>query len=140
MRPRQRAIKGFIQRWKRRHGQAVTFTKTTANSSINTTTWARTENETDVVIKKAVVFSPAKRQRDFVYDLAYIAAQKNFTEGGFFDHEIISVVFLASDIPSISDINMSDKFTIGTREFEIMNVSDYEVIAYKVRGKLIVSS
>jgi len=50
----------------------------------NLQTGQSTREYLDIFVRRVVVL-PTRVTRDFVYDLAYIASNKNFTEGGFFD-------------------------------------------------------
>ena len=92
-------------------------------------------------IKKAVVLR-AREFRSFVYDLAYISANKDFTTGGFFDPEDRRVILQASDLnghnPQVWDyiIFQNDKYDIK-EIFEFENNFAFDLLARKVRGQVI---
>lgn len=91
-----RHAKLLIYRLKRAYGQKATYYVPSRTHTITTgaisTTW------TTYSIKKAVLM-PADFDRSFVYDLAYIAAAKNFTHGGFFDRNSRMILVDAKDLP-----------------------------------------
>ena len=78
-----RQIKRILYRLKRQFGQEIVYSRNTTNT-VNYRTGAITRAGTDVTIKRAIVL-PARMIRSFEYDLTYIAANKNFTYGGFYD-------------------------------------------------------
>ena len=53
-------------------------------SEVNSTTGEKTVVYNKFNIKRAIVLK-AREYRSFVYDLAFISANKDFTTGGFFD-------------------------------------------------------
>lgn len=92
-------------------------------------TAARTD--ADYSIKRAIV-SPASQAGDFVYDLSFIAANKNFTYGGFFDTTQRYVIFDVRDIDKASDIEFApdrntDRVIINSRLYEIVRVIEAEI-------------
>lgn len=90
-------------------------------------------------IKKAVVLR-AREFRSFVYDLAFISANKDFTTGGFFDPEDRRVILQASDLdghnPRIWDyfIFQNDRYDVK-EVHELENNYAYGLLARKVRGQ-----
>lgn len=67
----------------------------------------------DVTIRKAILL-PSRMITDFVYDLSFVAANKNFSYGGFFDKDSRVVVIDAEDIRDYT-INLHDQILIGNR-------------------------
>lgn len=55
-------------------------------------------NERSFIIRRAMVL-PDKMVRDFVYDLSFIAANKNFTYGGLFDKSTRLMILDSADLP-----------------------------------------
>lgn len=92
-------IKSFI----RDYGQTVTWV-TTGTITRDLLTGDPDKNETKTVIKRALIM-PEHVGRKFSYDLSYIAANKNFVLGGFFDKGEVAVIFLTSQLPIIFDLN-----------------------------------
>ena len=96
-----------IKRHKRDYGVPIVVGRF-QSSNLNTDTGAI--NPTfDIVtrIRKALVF-PFRIQRDFVYDLSFIAANKNFVGGGFFDVKESSIVILRKDLPTGHTLTLDD--------------------------------
>ena len=78
-----RENKKVLYRLERQFGSSATFHIPTVND-YNIQTGKTTREYLDIFVRRVVVL-PTRVTRDFVYDLAYIASNKNFTEGGFFD-------------------------------------------------------
>jgi hypothetical protein len=65
--------------------------------------------------------------RDFSYDLAFIAANKNFTYGGFYDETSKFVMIDAKDLPAaITNIQASDSIIHESQEYDIDQHSESE--------------
>lgn len=82
-----------------------------------------------ITVRRAVVL-PSSRSRDFVYDLSYIAAAKNFTYGGFFDVNDKKVIVDIHDLP--------DDFNINISYYAIMDHERYEVKVIDFEDKRII--
>lgn len=78
-----RQIEKIVYRLKRNYGVTITFHRITATNP-NVQTGALNPTEITFTIKRAII-APMKILRDFVYDLSFVAANKNFTYGGYFD-------------------------------------------------------
>ena len=105
----------------------LTVRRPTGNSN-NVTTGAVTRTWDDAAIRRAVVL-PATRIKDFVYDLTYVAANKNFTYGGFFNKQTRFIVIrrhLLRDAGKTWDINTDCKIVINNRQYDIQDVTDTE--------------
>ncbi len=94
-----RTIRSFI----RDYGTAVSWV-VVDGSTRDLDTGALTNIETIHKIKKALPM-PETVTRKFSYDLSYIAANKNFVYGGFFDREDLSMIFLTRDLPGEYSLN-----------------------------------
>ena len=70
-------------------------------------------------IKRAVIL-PQKLKTDFVYDLSYIAANKNFTYGGEFQAGTRSIFIDAHDLPKDFIITNEMYLTCYNRRYEIV--------------------
>lgn len=92
-------IKSFI----RDYGSTVTWV-TTGTITRNLLTGDPVKDETKTVIKRALIM-PEHVGRKFSYDLSFIAANKNFVLGGFFDKGEVAVIFLTSQLPADFDLN-----------------------------------
>jgi len=78
-----------------------------------------------VSIRRAIV-QPARNHRDFVYDLAYISANKDFTTGGFFDAADRRIIVDARDLPSTWVMD-ADQFVIfNNQRYDIKSFYEFE--------------
>ena len=81
-----------------------------------------------VHIRKVVV-QPARQQTSFVYDLAYISANKDFTGGGFFDTSDRRIIIDAADLPT-DWVMDNDQFVIfDNRRYDIKSFFEFETNA-----------
>jgi len=98
-----RENKKTLYRLERQFGKSVTFKKPTTND-YNITTGAITREYLEIFVRRVIVL-PTRITRDFVYDLAYIASNKNFTEGGYFDKTVRNMIvrkkWLKGEEPSL---------------------------------------
>lgn len=69
-------------------------------------------------IKKAIQF-PTKLARKFVQDIAYLAANKNFTYGALFDENTAIFIVDSRDLPKGLILNMDDFIFMGHQRFTI---------------------
>jgi len=96
MRNRLRQHKLILYRLKQNFGVPAIFSFPTQND-YDVTTGAITRVFTTFTVQKVIVL-PAALTREFVYDLAYIAANKNFTNGGYFDAQNRNIIIQKSDL------------------------------------------
>jgi len=95
-----------------------------------------------IKINKAAVLR-AREYRSFVYDLAYISANKDFTAGAFFDPEdrriIIRASHLNGHVPQIDDYLIINNFLYTVTEvFNYSGDYAYELVTKKLKGSIIV--
>lgn len=94
-------------------------------------------------IRKAIVLR-AREFRSFVYDLAYISANKDFTTGGFFDPEDRQIIIDSADVSIDFEPNVEDFFIFQNLKYEVKEVfhfennSLYAMLARKLRGNKVV--
>jgi len=80
---RLRQTRNILSKLKRNFGTTVIFrVRTNLNQDLETGDVSFTDIDTK--IRRAIVL-PFKELRKFIYDISYLAANKNFTYGGFFD-------------------------------------------------------
>lgn len=73
---------------------------------------------------KRAIFLPARTFRSFVYDLTYVASNKNFTTGSFFD-PTDRVIFLdARDIINF-EMEIDDRIIYNDEEYIITEIHDF---------------
>lgn len=128
-----RIFKNLLYRMKMQYGFTATLTKMdTTTNAFNPQTGVETSNDTDYTIKKVVELS-RHEQRDFEYDLAYIAAGKNFTYGAYYDEGKKLLIFEKRQLRNSTDdgfydIKIEDRVKIdnedGTAEvYKIMDIT-----------------
>ncbi len=84
-----------IKRLRARFGTTISITNNTT-STTNYTTGVETKVATTVTGVKAIVVQ-ATSAKKFAYDIAYLAANTNFTYGGLFMRTAYVVILLKSD-------------------------------------------
>lgn len=82
-------------------------------------TTVRTYNTYNIM--KAIVL-PTNEQRDFVYDLAFIAANKNFTTGGYFGVDALEIIVDLQDLPVGVSLTVNEQILIGNRKYQVARV------------------
>jgi len=118
-----RQIKVILYRLKRSFGETVYFHMPTTNTN-DVTTGQITRVYTDIKVRRAIVL-PVKQSRDFAYDLAYIASNKNFTYGGFFDKSTRLIIVRNSDLKSNTPA-LDWSCTINDREYTVKDLDKTE--------------
>jgi hypothetical protein len=112
------------------YGTSVLITEIT--QSIDRETGVITESNTSYTINKFhAVLLPETLQRDFAYDLSYIAANKNFTYGGLF---IQGSRLLIMDTRQEPDLVLSDSMniTINAIVYTVKQIVKYDTTQYAV--------
>ena len=113
----------ILYRMERNFGIPVLFRIPTENS-YDVTTGAVTREYTDILVRKTVVL-PTRTLREFSYYLSYIAANKNFTYGAFYDkstkHFIVRSKHLKGNIP-----NTSWRVELDRRLYSIVEFTETE--------------
>jgi len=98
-----RENKKILYRLERQYGVPVVFRNPIQND-YNVQTGAMTRDYDTIKVRRVIVL-PTRQTRDFVYDLAYIASNKNFTEGGYFDKTVRNMIvrkkWLGTNVPSL---------------------------------------
>jgi len=113
----------------------------TASHSMDVESGDKTTTYTKIRIQKAIVLR-AREFRSFVYDLAYISANKDFTTGGFFDPEDRRVLIDSVDLPFKPTID--DYYIFQNEKYEVAEIFSFEddyayaFLARKLGGSKIV--
>jgi hypothetical protein len=94
-------------------------------SSQNVTTGKIIRTFQLVQVDRAPVL-PRSTQRKFAYDLDYIQAGNNFTEGAFFDRSTSEVLLDQVDLPRFFVPNLDDMLVFDTKRFDIKEVERFE--------------
>ncbi len=119
-----RFIKTVVYKLKRRYGQQILLTKVTSKGTSDYTTGTISGRTTDTKnIKKAVIL-PSRQTRNFNYDLSYIAANKNFTYGGFYDISQRDVIIENKDLGTFV-LSQDTMITFNSETYEIKEFQEY---------------
>ena len=135
-------IKRVLYKLKRSYGLPVQYYVVT-ESVTNPATGDKTTTYSKVDITRAIVLR-AREYRSFVYDLAYISANKDFTTGGFFDPEDRQVIIEASDVAVDFEPNIDDFIIFQNCRYDVKEVLHFEdnygwaLTAKKIRGAPII--
>jgi len=121
-RAKARQLKKVIYKLKREFGQKMHVRKVVRTTS-NTQT-GRIERDYRTVVVNYGILLPRRIQRDFAYDLSFIAANKNFTYGGHYDINDRGIIFDADDIPKDMVITNDDYILIGDRQYRVREVME----------------
>ena len=119
-----REISAILYRLKREFGLPAKLR--VVNDTNNIETGVITPANTDYSIRRAIL-APRRSVRDFVYDLAFIAANKNFTYGGFFDADRRTVIIDSKDLPSGVRPTQDMIIIFDTEQYDILGVQRAEL-------------
>lgn len=111
-----RRSKDIIYKLKRSYGKVAYLRKPTTNQN-NRQTGEVVRTFSVYRVNKAVVL-PIEIMKSFIYDLTYVAANKNFTYGAFFDKGSSFVLIDSSDLYTTIDESI-DHLVIDQQKFEI---------------------
>jgi len=117
-------ISVVLYRLKRQWGLQVKYYQL-GKQTHNVETGDITREYTIITVRRAPVL-PNMVDRHFVYDLAYIAASKNFTEGGYFERNQRTIIFDAKDLPRGFVPNGDDHVEFDEKRYEIKSIDHLE--------------
>lgn len=112
-----REMRQLLYPIKRRRGEPVQVHQIDDND-VNLQSGAITKSYLTYKIKKAIVL-PVDTNRSFVYDLAFIAANKNFTGGGFFNKLNTIVIIDMQELPTGIIVSLNDYCSIKGVTYKI---------------------
>lgn len=114
----------ILYRLRRNYGIPIAYIRpTTATHNVETGAISRSFQQ--INIKRAIVL-PTTQIRDFVYDLAYIAANKNFSSGGLFEKSNRTIIIDARDFPKTFEPDLNDHIEFDSQRWEIVKISRAE--------------
>lgn len=119
---RDRNIQQVLYTLKREYSKSVAIYHP-EDYAYNLQTGKKSKDLSVYEVRKAIVLD-AKVSRDFVYDLTYIAANKNFTYGAFFDATERVCIIDRRDLPQGFEITLQDYVVYDNERYEI---KDYNV-------------
>jgi len=118
-------VKRLLYQLKQDYGSMIHIYKT-ISSDIDLKTGKTVVNRTVHKVRKAIVL-PSILARKFSYDLSFIAANKNFTYGGFYDVNTRLVILDRIDLPKNYALAIEDYVIIGTKRYD---VKQFEVLEH----------
>jgi len=122
-----RRHRSIIYKLKRDFGKSVTIYRP-ITSIQNVQTGKILRSFLLVEIRQAPVL-PRNTSRKFTYDLDYIQAGNNFTEGAYFDKVLNDVLIDARDLPRFFEPNLDDFLIFEGKRFDIKAVERFEDFA-----------
>jgi hypothetical protein len=135
-------IKRVIYKLKRSYGLPIDYYQISTHD-LDVEDGDKITTYTKTRINRAIVLR-AREFRSFVYDLAYISANKDFTTGAFFDPEDRKVIIDGGDVsvtfePNIDDYFIYDGGSYGVKEIFHLELNySYLMLARKLRGAPII--
>lgn len=122
-----RQIELVLYRLKREYGLPVILRKPTRNEN-DIQTGKITREYSVCKIRKAICL-PADLMRTFIYDLTYVAANKNFAYGGLFDKTVKIFILDKKDIKidgAKVSVTMDDHIVYKTKKFDMVAIDETE--------------
>jgi hypothetical protein len=130
-----RFIRKILYTLKRGYGFDLTFHKKTSETKA-LETGDLTTATTIKRVRRAIVL-PDELQHKFEYDLAFIAAAKNFTYGGLYETSLRRLIIDRQDLGDYT-IELGDYFIWGERRWEVAKVAEFELqTGFMVWGKMV---
>lgn len=137
-----RQIELILYRLKREYGLPIAVRNPTKNDSDVQT--GEISREYDVYKVKRAIRLPADLMRSFVYDLTYVAANKNFAYGGLFDKSTKVFIIERKDLKKDGvklDITTDCDIVCETKKYDLISVDATEDgTSYLIKAKMLESS
>jgi hypothetical protein len=121
-----RFVRDVIYRLKRNYGLPADFYKL-ASSSVDRATGKKTTVRLKASVARVIAL-PSRNQREFYYDLTFIASNKNFTYGGFVDTDERRFVVDRRDLrhKEFSILEVGQYMVYKEQRFDIKEVAEFE--------------
>ena len=119
-----RQIRVIIYRLKRQYGLPVQI-KQQLSISNNIETGDITRSFRTITIKRGILL-PRDAMSKFSYDLSYIAANKNFTYGGFYDVNSRTMIIDVKDLPTGTTLTTEDVVIFESRRYSVSKLEKAE--------------
>jgi hypothetical protein len=118
--------RSIIYSLKRQHGKAIQIV-IPGDAQVDPLTGNIYTDDSVINVRRALVLN-AKTIRDFEYDLSFIAANKNFTYGGFFDVRNRVVVVDAQDTFPGYEPTLNHRLIFENRNWQVMDMETSDSI------------
>jgi hypothetical protein len=116
-------ISAVVYRLKRRFGVPIQLLKRTS-TSVDIETGRKTIVKAFVNVRRAIVL-PTREHREFFYDLAFIAAAKNFTYGAHIDSSERRFILDRKDLRGWA-VEVGQWIVYQNQRYDVKEVSDFE--------------
>jgi len=110
-------LKQFIYNMKQKYGQPLYIYRILSSVADDVTGQKSVEIQSTPIPRAVIV--PDNLQRKFAYDLGYLAANKNFTYGGWYDPEAIMIMLENSDFKVLSNLVLDDYILYQGKRYQI---------------------
>ena len=122
-------VKRILYQLKKIFGTSIVLREKTATT--NYATGAITNSVDTLTVKKAILL-PRRMQRQFDYDLSFIAANKNFTYGGLYDSNTRWLIIDERDVTGAFDITLNYECDANGLRYDVaeVNYDDYSKVYY----------
>ncbi len=118
-----RFLRSTIYKLKRRFGSSVIFKRIDVSETPDYTTGVIEDQYIESKPVRNVILLPFALSRNFSYDLSYIAANKNFTYGGFYDTDTSTIVCDKRDLKGFS-LDLDSWVEINCVRYQVKKVSE----------------
>ena len=135
-----RFVKQVIKSLKRQYGQSLTLKNVTQVGTIDWTKGTSSNRLTESKYISKVVILPTREQTKFNYDLSFVAANKNFVYGGFYDQSQRDIIIDKDDLGTF-EVNNSTMAIFNSKTYQIKEIREYEeqnalyIIIIRVKGQ-----
>ena len=120
-----RFIKNVLYSLKRKFGQEIEFIfKVT--STANSRTGKITVTKDSFNIRRGILL-PSQLEKEFTYNLTFIASNKNFTYGGLYDTTTRRVILDAVDLPNQFTPEIGQTLIFDARRWDIKKVQEFQI-------------
>lgn len=111
-------IKRVLYRLKRQYGVEVKLVQIELGE-VNFRQGNRATNTPTITTIRKGILLPKMLNSTFYQDIAYLAANKNFTSGGFVDSNIRTLIIDNRNLPNNYERNKQDYFLVKTQKYSI---------------------
>lgn len=115
---RYKFVQRVIRSIKKQYGQPITLKNVKTKGTIDWTSGNVSNRDTETLDIKLAAILPTQEQSKFNFDLSYVAANKNFVYGGFYDQSQRDILI---------DLNDVGDFTIDNNTIVIFNSLEYQI-------------
>ncbi len=119
-----RFIRKLLYSLKKEYGFDLTFHKMTEQTL--DTELGTSEQTFEIKRVKRAIILPDSKQSTFEYDLAFIAAAKNFTYGGSYDTSLRKIIVDKQDLGDY-EIEIRDYIIWDEKRWEVAKISSFEL-------------